>query len=257
MKKEMVVEIEEELIQKFRVALRLTNEESEFVVSRFMKEYVIRTFKAEANTMLSEVNRDSNNVINESDENYGKAIKRIPKWASKSHQINNRIMKAFFLLEDGGKTKKTTMEELCNDLDSDIYVRDFNNNFNSMSTDAGKSHGKVFEVDSDGYVHLWDEVKSVAMEYKEEFLVERGSQIGLTDKIRQYILEVLIESKEEGLSTIDIRSGNIHKEMGLDNRMPSVCGAMETIEGFKEYEIVSDTPSGKSSTRIFRYKLRG
>lgn len=44
--------------------------------------------------------------------------------------------------------------------------------------------------------------------------------------------------------------------MGLDNRMPSVCSAMESIEGFSDYEVVSDTPSGKSSTRVIRYKLK-
>jgi hypothetical protein len=55
---------------------------------------------------------------------------------------------------------------------------------------------------------------------------------------------------------IDIRSGDIHKVMGLQNRMPAVCNAMESLGVFR-YSIIKDTPSGKSSTKVIRYYLRG
>ena len=198
------------------------------VLTECIKQYIIKTFKAEANLMMNDEITNRSVSADPSDSNYGKALNRIAKWATSPHQINNRIMKAFFLLETEGKARK----------------------------DAGKSHGKVFEVDNEGYVYLWSEIKDFAMKYKEEFLKKRKIGIGLTDQIREYITQLLNNAREEEMDTLDVRSGTIHKEMGLDNRMPSVCGAMETIDRYKNYEVLSDTPSGKSSTRVFRYKLR-
>lgn len=85
---------------------------------------------------------------------------------------------------------------------------------------------------------------------------ENKSELGLTNQIRAYITEVLNQAKEDGLESVDLRSGDIHKELELMNRMPSVCMAMESVDGFKNYSIIQDTPSGKSSTRVIRYFLK-
>lgn len=256
MKKEFIISVDEDLLRKLDIAVKLRKEDKEEVLTECIKQYIIKTFKAEANLMMNDEITNRSVSADPSDSNYGKALNRIAKWATSPHQINNRIMKAFFLLETEGKARKLRMEDLCKDPNGDVYVRDFNNNFNSMCTDAGNSHGKVFEVDNEGYVYLWSEIKDFAMKYKEEFMKERKTDIGLTDQIREYITQLLNNASEEGMDTLDVRSGTIHKEMGLDNRMPSVCGAMETIDRYKNYEVLSDTPSGKSSTRVFRYKLR-
>ncbi|MEK4355447.1 hypothetical protein MKX41_32150 [Paenibacillus sp. FSL R5-0475] len=79
---------------------------------------------------------------------------------------------------------------------------------------------------------------------------------GLTDEIRLYIFETIVNATEQGLPYIDFISGEIHKEMNLSNRMPSVCSAMLSIEDV-EIEILSDTPSGMSSTKKVRYWLEG
>lgn len=55
---------------------------------------------------------------------------------------------------------------------------------------------------------------------------------------------------KRGLAYIDLTSGDIHKDLQLSNRMPSVCNAMLSIEDV-EIEILNDTPSGKSSTKRF------
>lgn len=78
--------------------------------------------------------------------------------------------------------------------------------------------------------------------------------IGQTDQIRRYIIERLTQAKAKGDSSIDLKSGNVHKNLGLSNRMPSVCNAMVSLGVFR-YEIINDTPSGKSSTRMVRYYL--
>ncbi|OCA86006.1 hypothetical protein A8F94_14265 [Bacillus sp. FJAT-27225] len=80
------------------------------------------------------------------------------------------------------------------------------------------------------------------------------SNSGLTEKIRVYIRKILQQAKEAGAEYVDLRSGDIHKQMGLVNRMPPVCNAMESL-GIYRYEIIYDTPSGKSSTKVIRYYL--
>ncbi|PLS01925.1 hypothetical protein [Neobacillus cucumis] len=80
-------------------------------------------------------------------------------------------------------------------------------------------------------------------------------QVGLTDLIRNYIFHKLSVEKREGKDFLDLRSGDIHKEMGLMNRMPAVCNAMISI-GVYRLKILSDTPSGMSSTKVVRYYLK-
>ena len=84
----------------------------------------------------------------------------------------------------------------------------------------------------------------------------KKNNIGQTDQIRSYISEILSQATEKGLDSLDLISGEIHREMGLLNRMPSVCAAMETLPDFEDYQVIHDTPSKRSSTRIFRYLLK-
>lgn len=76
----------------------------------------------------------------------------------------------------------------------------------------------------------------------------------ITNMIREYIISRLNQAKESGFTTIDLKSGDIHKSLKLDNRMPPVCNAMVLLGVFR-YEIIDDTPSGASSTKLVRYYL--
>lgn len=78
---------------------------------------------------------------------------------------------------------------------------------------------------------------------------------GLTKEIRVYIKKLLQEAEKQGKKEIELCAGTIHKAMNLKNRMPCVCGAMISIEDYTDFEIVKDTPSGKSSTKVIKYKL--
>lgn len=51
-------------------------------------------------------------------------------------------------------------------------------------------------------------------------------------------------------------SGEIHKAMGLKNKMPSVCNAMYQAMDPGDV-VVQTTPSGKSSTIQICYQLAG
>lgn len=78
----------------------------------------------------------------------------------------------------------------------------------------------------------------------------------LTADIREFIRIKIANAQEKGLPFIDLVSGDIHKQMGLSNKMPSVCTAMYQVMA-EEDLILSTTPSGKSSTIKVRYNTNG
>lgn len=78
----------------------------------------------------------------------------------------------------------------------------------------------------------------------------------LIDVIKQHILEIIIRETRKGSPYVDLISGDIHKEMNLKNKFPSVCNAMIRIEDI-DFEVLQSTPSGKSSTIKIRYWLQG
>lgn len=81
-----------------------------------------------------------------------------------------------------------------------------------------------------------------------------GQSRGSTAEIRAYILDLLRRRKEAGLEHVMLVSGDIHREMGLTARMPSVCASMYAV--MREQDIVlKTTPSGKSSTITIQYFL--
>ncbi|MHC1740319.1 MAG: hypothetical protein AB9897_04330 [Anaerolineaceae bacterium] len=77
------------------------------------------------------------------------------------------------------------------------------------------------------------------------------SDIGTTKRIREFILKEKINpGRENGTKTITLRSGEIHREMGLIKCMPSVCGAIDR-GAFQEstgIKLVSRTGPKNSST---------
>lgn len=73
--------------------------------------------------------------------------------------------------------------------------------------------------------------------------------------IKEYIDRLIREAKLQGKDYIDLVSGEIHKQMGLKNRMPVVCNAMYS-KMMPGDEVLHTTPSGFSSTIRIRYYLR-
>lgn len=51
--------------------------------------------------------------------------------------------------------------------------------------------------------------------------------MGLADEIREYVLTAyIIPARRRGESTVTVRAGDVHREMGLKDRMPSVASAL-------------------------------
>lgn len=79
------------------------------------------------------------------------------------------------------------------------------------------------------------------------------TKIGKND-IVQYIAELKEKSKKAGLVEIELVANDIHKQLKLTSKMPSVCNAMRY--SMKEGdEILFKTPSGNSSTFKVKYYL--
>lgn len=61
----------------------------------------------------------------------------------------------------------------------------------------------------------------------------------LADEIREFVFEKYIQPARKGrVSEVTVRAGDIHKEMGLSDRHPAVCGAIRAQKFGKQYGVV-------------------
>ena len=83
---------------------------------------------------------------------------------------------------------------------------------------------------------------------------EKGENDMTTKEIREYIIARKMEAKSKGQNILVLRSGDIHKDLNLKSRMPSVCNAMRQCMQLGD-RVLHTTPSGNSSTIEIEYKL--
>jgi hypothetical protein len=81
-----------------------------------------------------------------------------------------------------------------------------------------------------------------------------------TDRIREYARSRIVEpARRQHLSIIKIVAGDLHKTLGLNNRVPLVCSALGSRKFQQEnnLELISreGPPSGQSSRVTFTYRL--
>ena len=179
----LTFEISEDLSARFDMALKLTGENKGTVLESLIKAYIVQTFSQTASTYQTEI--QGSNV----DKNFGKAIHKIPKWASKPMVIPSKIIRAYLqLLDEKGSVTYPELMLRCSDKENypDEYVATFANNFAQMKFDDEKSHGKVFEIVGSNIV-LWKNIEEVVTMNKEKFAncatvagyVNRNKQVNL------------------------------------------------------------------------------
>lgn len=169
MRKEVSFFIDNDIYEKFCIALHLTNEDECDAVENCMRTYIARTFERASQEYSLNIGRRAS--VDEDRDYYGKAIQRIPVWALKPNQYNHKIIRAFFEAEaEDGEVTLDTMERLCSKKErSELYVPTFRNNYAQMKIDGPKSHGKVFEDDGE-QVWLWKEVEEILRKHKDSFM---------------------------------------------------------------------------------------
>ena len=104
-----------------------------------------------------------------------------------------------------------------------------------------------------GRIQVLEEQVAILLQERNQASEQEANKI-TTDDIRQHILELKKAAKDAGESFIILKSGDIHKELNLKNRMPQVCNAMR--QSMNEGDIVlHTTPSGNSSTIEIQYNV--
>lgn len=99
-----------------------------------------------------------------------KSRDRMAGWAQKKHQINHKIICAYLIcMEKDGVATFESMRKLCSQNNTPLYVQKFDANYRNMKTEAGNSHGKVFEDDGHN-VWLWKTIESDVLSRKNIFL---------------------------------------------------------------------------------------
>lgn len=84
--------------------------------------------------------------------------------------------------------------------------------------------------------------------------VQNGRNIGQSATARKYITELLLSKKEHGIKIIELRSGDIHEDLKLSNRLPTVCDAMTSLDIFR-YDIIRTPLKGRVRNLVLKYYL--
>lgn len=67
----------------------------------------------------------------------------------------------------------------------------------------------------------------------------------LADQIRHFVFEKYISpARERGQNVIRLTAGDIHADMGLQNRFPAVCGALDAEKFAEQYHVIITSRHG-------------
>ena len=158
------INITDELLNAFTLALQVSSEEKDTVLENLIHQYILdslyqaslkTTPKAQAKTTLPTY--------------HSKAYNRFEGWSMKPQQTNHKIITAFFACEHAGVASRQEMRDVFVKRNPEKAPYFFENNLNSMATDAGNSHGKCFDISGDT-VRFTDEIRPLAEKYRERFL---------------------------------------------------------------------------------------
>ncbi len=168
---EIIFNVSEKTKQAFELALFISGKDKNEVFEFFAKDFAVRVLQ-EYRAELCEPPIETDFIDNGNDLNHyqSKAISKIPVWATRRKgQIGAQIVKAFFLCENNGVANRNTMREafLINNPDKTAWS--FDNNFASMCTEKGNSHG-LFFVLSGTQIRPAESIKETLYQYRNEFL---------------------------------------------------------------------------------------
>jgi hypothetical protein len=79
------------------------------------------------------------------------------------------------------------------------------------------------------------------------------------DEIRSCVNRVFIEpARKTGKTSVQVVSGDVHKDMGLENRMPDVCSALDARKFEEEYRVITSSRVGprRSSTVCWLFAIK-
>ena len=121
-------------------------------------------------------------------------------------------------------------------------------------------HGKGVElmnyekiiVELLGRIQTLEEQVAILMD--ENNSIKNEVNIVTMNDIREYILDQKRIAKEMGKNSIELRSGDIHNDLGLKHRHPMVCNAMRQCMNPGDI-ILYQPPKGNGTTLRIEYKF--
>lgn len=86
----------------------------------------------------------------------------------------------------------------------------------------------------------------------------KGVWVSQADRIRDFVLENYVRpARESRLEIVDIRAGDIHREMRLSNAVPAVCSALGSnkFEAYASVATVERSGPSNGSNAKFRFRV--
>ena len=164
---EIIFNVAEETKQAFDLAVFISGKDKNEIFEKLVKDFAVKVLR-DYRVIPSSPPLESD-FIDDSTSN-SKVLAKIPVWATKrKKQIGAQIVKAFFLCEVNGVANRDAMREAFLKYNPDKTAWTFDNNFGSMCTEKGNSHG-LFFVLSGREIRPADSIKETLYQYKEEFL---------------------------------------------------------------------------------------
>ncbi|MCQ2416757.1 MAG: hypothetical protein MJ071_02980 [Oscillospiraceae bacterium] len=197
--KELVFQLPDELVDKFELTVQLTGSNRNALAEGMVRNYLAAALQNAADSFrtpeqagaqtappvqpaapqqprtnaFQSTERTENRAFPRTDffQEWGKANKRIPRWARNPQQNNHKILRAFFeLKQELGNVTLDALRRRCSDPTGhpNTFVPHFDNNFSQMKFDNGNSHGKVFE-ERNGMITIWDTISDTLQKYRDYF----------------------------------------------------------------------------------------
>ena len=162
---EITFTINDDLYRRFAAACILSGKDQNAVICKKIEEFASSTIANEVSGLTAPMQK-----AEQSFDTRSKVLTRIPLWAKRPEQHNHKILQAFFATESEGMTTRERMREFFIQADSGTGWQ-FDNNFASMRTNEGNSHGRVFACFND-IVTLTEEASGIAYKYRDQFLAD-------------------------------------------------------------------------------------
>lgn len=74
-------------------------------------------------------------------------------------------------------------------------------------------------------------------------------------EVINYLMSKLATFKAQGKKTIEVRAGDLAKEVGSHNAIVTICNAMYEVASYYQNEIIHNVPSGYSTSVSIKYYL--
>ena len=92
------------------------------------------------------------------------------------------------------------------------------------------------------------------IEEKTEIIKQTSKKTTGVNDVVQYLSDKFEQAKKNNKEEITIRSGEIHSELGLKDRMPTVCNAMYKLQKPRD-EVVEKPNKGYGARLVIKYFL--